>query len=262
MNRMVLRPQQRLPLSLWIYRALLVLYPSDYRREYGPHMLQVFGDCLRDAHTQGGAYEVMHLWTFTLFDLFKTALEERSRQRIRLTKRTFVRLSGLAAMLGGVLWIAIIVTLASRPPGIPGRHREVNDLLAEILFALLLIVGGLAGAHTRQFSHSRWWGLPGVVAIVSAVLFFSLSQLAGIWQFDVFFIGYVLLILGSVLSGGVMLAGRALPRWATPFLIVGSLVLLGFNSDDARAYLALPFGAAAIVLGFALLLDKRMEPST
>ena len=34
MSRMLMRPPQSLPMSLWIYRALLILYPAEYRREW------------------------------------------------------------------------------------------------------------------------------------------------------------------------------------------------------------------------------------
>lgn len=259
MNRMAMRPHHRIPLSILIYRALLTLYPADYRREYGHHMLQVFGDCLRDASVRDGASGVFQLWASTLVDLVNTVIEERSRQRIQLDGRLFVRLSGLAAMAGGALWIHVVMTMASRPAGVAGGiHRKTEDLMSELLIAMVLIVIGLAGAHARQFRHSRWWGIPGVVAIVGGAVLFWLSPLLDSWALAG--AGYVLLIAGSVLSGILMLAGRALPRWATPLLVLGALVLLGFNTEDGRAYLALPFGAAAIVLGFALAFDKKATP--
>lgn len=259
MNRMTLRPIARMPLSILIYRALLNLYPAEYRRDYGMHMLQVFGDCYREASIRGGAAGVAQLWTSTLLDLVKTVIEERSRQRIRLDGRLFVRASGLAAMIGGSLWIYVVMTMASRPAGVPGgMHRRTDDLTTELLIALVLIAAGLAGAHVRQFQQSRWWGIPGVIAVAAGVILFWLTPLLDMWI--LVGAGYMLLIGGSVLSGILMLSGRALPRWATPLLVIGALVLLGFNTEDGRAYLALPFGAAAIVLGFALAFDKKAGP--
>ena len=260
MNRMAMKSPQSLPLSLVIYRSLLVLYPSEYRREYGPHMLQLFADCYRDAYTSAGTMGVVHLWLFTLIDLVKTVLEERSRQRISLTKQLFVRLSGLAAMLGGALWITIILVTANWPRGIlGGMYRRFDDPLPFVLLALLLIACGLAGAQTRQFSHSRWWGAPGSVALGIALILFSVFPLTGNWW--VFYSGYMLFLLSSLYSGITMLVGCTLPRWATPLLIVGSLLCFSFNTENVRIFLGLPFGVAAIVLGVALILDKKPKPS-
>ena len=37
-----------------VYRALLLVYPREFRREYGPQMEQAFGDLYRQTCERGG----------------------------------------------------------------------------------------------------------------------------------------------------------------------------------------------------------------
>lgn len=62
-----------------VYEALLVAYPREFRREYGPHMAQVFRDLCREKQSNG-AYELFRLWARTLLDLMATAFAERSKR--------------------------------------------------------------------------------------------------------------------------------------------------------------------------------------
>ena len=60
-------------ISEWVYRALLVLYPSEHRREYEEQMVQLFGDRMR---RDGGGYRSAIVWLHILSDLFHSALNE------------------------------------------------------------------------------------------------------------------------------------------------------------------------------------------
>lgn len=57
-----------------VYRTLLFAYPEDFRREYGPHMGQVFGDLGRDKLDREG---LAGAWGRTLPDLATSAFAER-----------------------------------------------------------------------------------------------------------------------------------------------------------------------------------------
>jgi serine/threonine protein kinase len=59
-----------------LYRTLLIVYPAQYRREYGPLMAQVFRDLCRDVGRRGGAWGFFVLWIRTLADLAITAVAE------------------------------------------------------------------------------------------------------------------------------------------------------------------------------------------
>ena len=60
-------------ISEWVYRALLVLYPSEHRWEYEEQMVQLFGDRMR---RDGGGYRSAIVWLHLLSDLFHSALNE------------------------------------------------------------------------------------------------------------------------------------------------------------------------------------------
>ena len=69
------------------FEALLVAYPREFRREYGPHMLQAFRDLCSEKRWDG-ALGFLRLWVRTLLDLTTTAFAERSKtmQRGLLTR--------------------------------------------------------------------------------------------------------------------------------------------------------------------------------
>ena len=62
-----------------VYGALLVVYPKEFRDEYGAHMVQTFGDVLREERRRGGVLGFFGLWIRTLLDLLRSAFVERSR---------------------------------------------------------------------------------------------------------------------------------------------------------------------------------------
>src|SRR5215210_7210758 len=63
-----------------VYRVLLA-YPREFRREYGPRMEQAFGDLYREAYERGGRRGIALLWALTISDLARTAVEQRITPR-------------------------------------------------------------------------------------------------------------------------------------------------------------------------------------
>jgi len=59
------------------YRALLLAYPEEFRREYGPQMEQAFGDLYKEARERGGRRGIARLWMLTISDLATTAGAQR-----------------------------------------------------------------------------------------------------------------------------------------------------------------------------------------
>jgi putative ABC transport system permease protein len=55
------------------YRALLRLLPFDFRSDYGPEMVAVFGEQHRDADRREGRVGVLRLWWETLLGILRTA---------------------------------------------------------------------------------------------------------------------------------------------------------------------------------------------
>ena len=61
-------------LSERMYRALLVAYPKEHRREYGELMVQLFRDCMR---RDGGGLRTLVVWVQMIFDLVRSSFRER-----------------------------------------------------------------------------------------------------------------------------------------------------------------------------------------
>ena len=74
----------------------------------------------------------------------------------QLMSSNLIRLSGLAAMLGGVLWALWGIVEQSVGWGQPGSTAyELYELINRLLpFALLLVVVGFIGLHAAQRSSS------------------------------------------------------------------------------------------------------------
>jgi hypothetical protein len=64
-----------------VYRVLLLAYPGEFRREYGPQMEQAFGDLYREARERSGRSGLAHLWALTVSDLARTAVAQRIMPR-------------------------------------------------------------------------------------------------------------------------------------------------------------------------------------
>jgi hypothetical protein len=95
-------------LSVRVYQALLVAYPTTFRQEYGSHMAQVFRDCCLRAFRQGGPNGMARLWLLTLLDLIHSVLEQHLHKETFMTKSHAIKLSGWAFMLGSFGFIAVM----------------------------------------------------------------------------------------------------------------------------------------------------------
>lgn len=104
--------------SLRFYRVLLLAYPREFRREYGPHLEQVFRDLCRD-EIERGVWRFFGLWIRTVLDVAATALTEKCLVRRdpggaavlsflwpglgQLYNRQVIK--GVPLVLFGILWL-------------------------------------------------------------------------------------------------------------------------------------------------------------
>jgi hypothetical protein len=82
--------------ALEIYQLLLRAYPADFRRNYGPLMLQHFTDCYSLARQKPDYAAFSGFWLATLADLVHSALLERLDE-MRMKRWRFW---GLVVLLG------------------------------------------------------------------------------------------------------------------------------------------------------------------
>ena len=181
----------------------------------------------------------------------------------------FVRWCGLAAMLGGTLWVLGNVIHAFKPRGCIAEEcavrpmRETSALEGILmLLSLVLFVAGAAGLVVLARRMERF-GKLGNAGVVIGAFGAAVLVLAGLIQ-AVFFggdfplmpgfviPGVLALIAGFVLLGIAILRSGVMPQWAALLFIVGALAMLGFNEQTWRTLMAIPFGVAWLVVGYVL----------
>jgi hypothetical protein len=179
-----------------------------------------------------------------------------------------VRWGGLAAMLGGALFVVSALLITSMPLGCIGDEcasrpmRDTGVAGGLSMLALLLVMVGAAGlvVRVRRTGRLGRLGKAGIiVAAVGAALPVIGSLIQGVlfdgdYPLMPFFVipGVLALVVGFVLLGLAVLRARVLPRWAAVLLVVGSLAMLGFNDRNMQALMAIPFGIAWMATGYTL----------
>lgn len=181
----------------------------------------------------------------------------------------FVRWCGLAAMLGGALWVIGTLIHASKPRGCiaqecasrPMRESGLLDgtlmLLSLLLFAAgavgLVILARRLGRFGKMGNAGVFIGAVGAALLVISGLIQAIF-FGGDFPLMPYFVipGVLALIAGFVPLGIAILRAGVLPRWAALLLIVGALAMLGFNEQTALALMAVPLGVAWAALGYAL----------
>lgn len=106
-----------------VYRLLLLAYPLEFRREYGPCMAQLFRDCCRD-DTRDNRSGLWRLWLRTLFDVVQTVPKEHL-EKLRKGNSFMKRLRNDAPALFGCVGIIVIAFVLLTY----GRKHEVASIL-------------------------------------------------------------------------------------------------------------------------------------
>jgi hypothetical protein len=144
-------------LSVRIYQALLLAYPTSFRQEYGSHMAEVFRDCCLRAFRRGGPNGMARLWLLTLLDLMHSVFEQHLHKETFMTQSQAIKLSGWAFMLASFGFIAIL------------NESMTASFIALVISSILLSVGMLglrAGYGDRVGGFGRTTLLVGVLGMV------------------------------------------------------------------------------------------------
>lgn len=263
---------QAVKLSASFYNLLLASYPTRFRQEYGPHMLQVFRDCCRKAYQNGGLPRMLWLWALTFFDYLQSVIEEHTQRGVHMNKEKFIRLSGWALIVGAFAWVLGFAA---------GNIQEYNPYNAlsrpfekyfqylvgseEILIpaALILILVGILGLYQRYTEQAGRLGRSGLVITISGSVIALLAYALMLFtKIEYFWLG---LILGMPLSfSGIAIFGisalksRFLSQLNFTPLMIGLCGLPAvFGLGDA---LFVVTGIGFLMLGYMLQSDTREKP--
>ena len=195
--------------SVGTYRLLLAAYPPQFRREYGPHMLQVFRDRSISTYNQSGPPGMLRLWAITFLDFTRSVVEEHIQRETFITRETLIRWIGggfagwwvLASIVGlavgfgvgGAVGMAVGGAVVGASVGTAQwlvLRRQVSRaawwvLATTVGFAVGLVVGKAVGG-TGDVGFAVGWAVSGAVAGASVgiaqwlVLRWQLSR-AGWW---------------------------------------------------------------------------------
>lgn len=69
-----------------LYRALLLLYPKQFRRIYAQEMMRTFRDCYRAERKESGTWGMTRLWGLVLSDLVVSACVEHYKTSLTFLK--------------------------------------------------------------------------------------------------------------------------------------------------------------------------------
>jgi hypothetical protein len=266
-----------------LYRRFLRAYPAEYRQGFSEDMAQVFRDLCREIYEREGLAGFLELWLTTLFDLLKTAIEERSKEVIQMTKEKFVRLSGWALMLGGATFMLGFAlgsgeTSFNDPLGGRDAFYEYSKLVL-LPLAMASLAVGLLGIRSRYGTQVGRFGsisllvgaIGGAIGFVGAIGLGLILRGDGWWTSWIS--GMLLVLVGLLLFGIAAVRKKPLPRWNALPLITGSLFLLIpimetiTGSDDLSgpilATIFLLVAAGFVALGFVVQGDsvEEMKPA-
>ena len=174
---------------------------------------------------------MLSLWALTLFDWFKTVIEEQSQRGTVMTRKKFIRLCGWGMILSGIS--LIFGFLASNMESVFGRTltgREYNryetistTLLVATIFLLVLGFIGLLLRYNEQAGRS------GKIVLISGV-FFGLFSLFGSWMMSIYdsswawmiwSLSFMMIFVCLTLFGLLTLRQKLLPRWNALPLLAG-----------------------------------------
>ena len=168
-----------------------------------------------------------------------------------MSSSNWVRLGGLAAVLGGATFIAVEPLYLMLP------ESDLVTVVTDV--AIIFILVGLVGLHTLQKGNYGLLGRIGFYMFVVGALIEMLGSvlviLAGNALEWVMVVGFMTVIVAAILYGAATLRARILPRWCGVGFIVAPMLPLALDT-----YGALLQGLFWVALGYVLL-SRRSEPA-
>jgi hypothetical protein len=203
---------------------LIACYPARWRSRYGEEFAAVL--------------ESRPLGPFDAADVLLGALDAHLHLRgqgAAIVRERGVamslRIGGLAAIAGGLLWLFVSAASA-------GRWTVAGPLADIVLFAasglLLVALAGLSAFQARRYPRLVWaaFTIPAggaAIAIVSQIVHATLGDqpfVFGLGTWAVWMAGLLGMFTGSALFAAVTLRLRTLSRAAASVLLAGSLLII------------------------------------
>ncbi len=127
----------RAPVSEKLYGLLLLFYPAEFRREYGPHMAQLFRD--RRSET----FNHLRLWSEMIIDLVRSAPREhleKIREGVSIMRA--LKTIGVAIIIYAVAVLLTGIFLEKMRMQLPFFLGSLIDALVAvgILFNLIFLI--------------------------------------------------------------------------------------------------------------------------
>ena len=257
-----------LRLSSRLYELLILVYPAQFRQEYGPPMVQAFRDELRDMLQNGCKAGAVRLWIHALFDLFISAYKEHCWEIQHMRVNTLIRHSDLAAFftaafLPVALLYLIVVELGFRQNVIWGLIVILGIVFP---FAMILMALGVFSRLPKNWLAIAAYGLC-IVGVAGMILFGSAQSFI-----DPKVLGATFLTLDFftriAVSGLALMGALALSKryWVVGGVLVafggGFLFfdLLNIVSSEAVAFIGITgFVITMVVVGIWLRRTKTVE---
>jgi hypothetical protein len=204
-----------------LYRAILGLYPSEFRRRFGADMVQLYRDRLRDVRDGRARGGMAAAWIGLLADVIRTAPGEHLR-RNRTMAHSLAPAPSIPARVFGVAGIiAGLAMLAAYAIDLPSEA---------FLYRLIIFTAGVTavsiGVHQRQSMRAPAVSIGVTVALIAAnaafliaVLLFAPGHIVGFWT------GMALWLASAVFGGASAVIG-AVSRVGAWAVAAGSLVTL------------------------------------
>jgi hypothetical protein len=207
--------------SVRVYQALLVAYPTKFQQEYGSHMLQVFRDCCLRTFHQGGTNAMFRLWAITLFDLVQSLVSEHTQKETFMSRSKFIRLSGWSLMLGALtLFLFFLGITVDEQVYDPFRRFQAFTEFSYLMFiwATPVLLGiGMFGLRTRYGDQVGSLGknillIGGISGFVLTMIGVATTETTE-WGWVLLFAGNAFLLFCLGISGFLALRSKLLPRW-------------------------------------------------
>jgi hypothetical protein len=205
-----------------------------------------------------------------------------------ITTITLTRAAGLAAVAGGLLFIAVQI----KHPHLDAAFTTTTEYAVreamKILMAILSLIG-ITGMYLRQVKQTGLLGLIGYVVLSVGYLAILSLQVVGVFVLPTLAVsqpGYVndvlavvtsgtpvgdvgrmqtlsqggfAYIVGGIIFGVALFRANILARWAAALLSVGAVATVATSQlpELTQRLFAVPVGVALIGLGYSLWHEQR-----